>query len=561
MNKHIVLITALIAFSNCSLTGQSAYYQQGHDIYHSYDRFDILYTPTTTIQTSAKYYSRNAIIDFLKGNSQLKLGVKDKSARSYFLRDTLLSKPTENLSLLKHVYRNPSHLFEYNSKDFSFVINPILNFNIGQDFSNDEFIFQNTRGLELYGSLDQKIYFSSAFYENQSNFLSYIKPFVEQYKAIPGQGNYKDYQSGIVSSFKGYDYSNAIAYLGYQISKHSILELGHGKHFIGNGVRSLLLSDSGHNYLYLKFRVAVWKIYYQSIFAELTSGSGRFVPNNILLPKKYMASHYLGIKLNPKLEVGLFESVVFSRENQFELQYLNPVILYRTIEHQLDSPDNVLLGLNIKWNLFNRMSLYGQLLLDELKFDEIFAGTGWWGNKYGIQLGLKYLNLGNIDHLDIQIEYNLVRPYTYSHWNSTEEFPILSVGSYAHYNQALAHPLGANFSEILALIKYKFNPKLYLELGYLYTKVGKDSQNNYGSDILLNNNSRVSDFGISLHQGEKSNISQFSSRLSFEIMRQLNFDVNLIFRRDSNKKFGTLDTKYFSAGIRYNVGFARIDYK
>ena len=58
--------------------------------------------------------------------------------------------------------------------------------------------------------------------------------------------------------------------------------------------------------------------------------------------------------------------MVFARQNQFELQYLNPVIFYRMVEQILGSPDNAMIGLNVSYDIKNRIRVYGQLLLDEL---------------------------------------------------------------------------------------------------------------------------------------------------------------------------------------------------
>jgi hypothetical protein len=38
-----------------------------------------------------------------------------------------------------------------------------------------------------------------------------------------------------------------------------------------------------------------------------------------------------------------------------------------------------------------------------------------WKNKYGYQLGVKYYNAFKVDNLQLQLEYNHVRPYVYSH--------------------------------------------------------------------------------------------------------------------------------------------------
>jgi len=39
--------------------------------------------------------------------------------------------------------------------------------------------------------------------------------------------------------------------------------------------------------------------------------------------------------------------------------------------------------------------------------------------KVGAQAGLKYINAFGLDHLDLQAEYNSIRPYTYSFRDSS----------------------------------------------------------------------------------------------------------------------------------------------
>jgi len=122
-----------------------------------------------------------------------------------------------------------------------------------------------------------------------------------------------------------------------------------------------------------------------------------------------MATHYLSYKPTKKFEIGLFETVIFNRENQYELQYLNPVILYRVVEFGLGSPDNVLLGMNANYTFGGHFQAYGQMVLDEFNLTKLNEGNDWWGNKFGYQIGMKYYNAINIDHLDLQLEYNTVR--------------------------------------------------------------------------------------------------------------------------------------------------------
>ena len=69
--------------------------------------------------------------------------------------------------------------------------------------------------------------------------------------------------------------------------------------------------------------------------------------------KKYMSSHYLSINATKKLNISLFESVIWRMNHApgssgFDVNYLNPIVMLRPYEFSVNSPDNVLVGLNSK---------------------------------------------------------------------------------------------------------------------------------------------------------------------------------------------------------------------
>lgn len=547
----------------CSSHGQMQYLNNDDNALHFVDRFQHLYNADSIRHTSFRNIRRHDVKRILNQSHNDSISIKDDIVRShidntlYFSEDIFVK---EQKGLWNTFYKNKAHFFEVNTPDFKLTINPILNVQFGRDSKSGNSIFLNMRGFELWGDVDQKLYFYSSFFEHQSNFFNYIDPFIEKYKSIPGQGNYKPFTGSLFPSENSFDYANTQAYLGYKITKHSHLELGHGRFFIGNGMRSLLLSDFANNYFYLKFGFRIWKIQYQTIFAELNNGSSRSTVGDMLLPKKYKATHYLSFKPSPKFEIGIFETVVFAREDHFEFQYLNPVILYRTVEFSLDSPDNVLIGFNANWQALPKTSFYGQLILDEFRTSELFSGNGWWGNKIGYQVGVKHFDLFGIKTLDFQTEFNRVRPYTYSHNKTSEFFPDLSVSSYSHNNQALAHPLGANFSEVIVKLRYQPFQKFVLNARYIYSIVGRDNNSNTGGDILITNTSRESNFNNQLHQGAKSKISHIDLSLSYELYQNLYLDGFVKIRSDENITLEDINTSYFGTGIRYNISNRQIDY-
>ncbi|MFT5167200.1 MAG: hypothetical protein ACI8P3_002437 [Saprospiraceae bacterium] len=462
---------------------------------------------------------------------------------------------TRDKPILKHFYKTPANFFELDQDYFHLKLNPIINFKLARAKNDDELVFQNTRGVEIRGSIDDRIYFYSNILENQSRFADYVNDRIAKDGAIPGSNLFKNYKSQVFDITNGYDYLTAQGYIGFNLTRHVGMQFGHGRNFIGNGYRSLLLSDFGSNYFYLKFNTKVWRIHFQNIFAELAALPGSRIPGDNLIPKKYLAAHYIDFKLSKNLSIGLYEAIVFSRNNQFELQYLNPIILYRTVEHYIGSPDNALLGLNAKWNLFNRFQLYGQLMLDEFKFDELFIERrGWWANKYGIQLGLKYINTFGIDHLDTQVEYNAVRPYTYTHRDSS--------ASYSHYNQPLAHPLGANFKEYIFKIRYQPFSKFIIDSRLMFMNYGEDEANtNWGANLNISHNTREMDIGNEIGQGIGTNTVLLGIDLSYQLYHNMYIDLHYFYRKqgsDLDERDRT--TSYIGGGFRMNIADRKYEF-
>jgi hypothetical protein len=192
----------------------------------------------------------------------------------------------------------------------------------------------------------------------------------------------------------------------------------------------------------------------------------------------------------------LFESIIWqgtdpNRVRSFDVNYLNPVIFFRPTEYALGSSDNALVGgaFKIKVGAKQKQQFYGQLILDEFLLKEVLAifkklvkprdptiQYGWWANKQGVQLGFKSFDLFTLANLSIQTEINAVRPYTYTHGSVQQ--------NYAHFNQALAHPLGANFVESVTFMNYQFKKWLF-ETQFVYAIYGKDENGiNYFKDIF-----------------------------------------------------------------------------
>jgi hypothetical protein len=468
-------------------------------------------------------------------------------ASSQHARYVMSRKPIWNT-----FFRTPANLYETHSKGFYIKANALLRFTLSRDI-DDGYLFANQRGIRLRGGIDERIYFATEILETQARLPGYVQDYTDYHRALPGNGLYKTYTSTFIDVPNAYDYLNAQGYIGFRIIPHVHAQLGHGRHFIGNGYRSLLLSDFSNNYFYLKLQSQFGPFTYQNIFAELAAFSANGVSGDRLVPKKYLAAHYLSVRLLPNLRLGLFESVVYNRSQQMEWQYLNPVILYRSVEHLTGSPDNVLIGLNADWSFLRRFQLYGQVMMDEFKFKELFVeNRGWWANKYGYQIGLKAIDVAGVDHLDLQVEFNSVRPYTYQHFDS--------LSNYIHYNMPLAHPLGANFSEWVFKGRYQPSYRWVIDMRYIRAQSGRDvNGQNFGSDLLRTYNNRVSDYGNTIGQGLKTNISLLGLDVTYELFHQFYLQVNWFARLDDPLTVNG-KSNYIGTGIRWNLPEPRMDF-
>ena len=256
---------------------------------------------------------------------------------------------------LKYFYTNPANLFEVHVKDFDLVINPVIQFVLSKEKSSDEKLFLNTRGLVVRGRIANKIGFFAYATDNQERDPAYVREWVADRKAVPGEGLYKSFKGN------GFDYFDARGYFTFNVTKYIDVTFGYDKNFIGNGYRSMFLSDFSNSNLFLRLNTRIWKFNYQNLFMELQSSAP---PGNgdRLTPKKYAAIHHLDVAVTKGLNIGLFEAVIFGRKDHFDFSYLNPIIFYRSIEQQNGSFDNSLAGLDFKANLFHRVQLYGQFL-------------------------------------------------------------------------------------------------------------------------------------------------------------------------------------------------------
>jgi hypothetical protein len=374
-------------------------------------------------------------------------------------------------------------MLRVDSVKYQLYVDPVLNMEIGRDIKGKETLTVNSKGVTFRGSIGRTFSFVTSYWENQGTFMPYMNTWIDKNQVVPGEGRIKDFlfDNAMYRFFgmkvKGYDFGVASGHVSYSPVKAVNFQLGHEKLFVGEGYRSVLLSDAGFNYPMFKVSTRLWKIQYDFIFTQLQEPR---IPTLFEsgFKKKWATFHYMSVKIGKRLQVGLFEGIIFKSDSVgnggFNWNYFNPVMLSRSIQYAYDrSGNNALFGLNLKFVAFKKSAFYGQLAIDELDFTKL-SKAGNIDQRLAWQLGFKIYDAFGINKLYGRLEYNAARPYTYAHSSSLQ--------SYTHYNQPLAHPLGANFHEFVGELGYRWRD-LRFSYRISYAKVGRDSIGiNYGND-------------------------------------------------------------------------------
>jgi hypothetical protein len=194
------------------------------------------------------------------------------------------------------------------------------------------------------------------------------------------------------------------------------------------------------------------------------------------------------------------------------------------------------------------------LFLAEFVLNNVLEGNGWGGNKFAYQAGLKYVDVLGVSNLDLQVETNIVRPYTYAYSRQ--------YGSYSHYRQALAHPLGANFYEFIGIVRYQPLPKLNLIGKSFFIQTGRDdATTNWGSNILVLNAPRTNTFGNTIAQGVRNNINLIDFTASYHLKHNLFVEVRYINRNSkSDEPAFNNKTNISSLALRWNIAQRSYDF-
>jgi hypothetical protein len=345
-------------------------------------------------------------------------------------------------------------------ENFTLRIDPILNLESGRDFINhpDRRLYTNTRGFVGSGHVGPNFYFETLLSENQSVFPDYIADYSKTTQVVPGQARWK------VFGNNGFDYAFASGLISVQLNKNLNVQAGHGKHKLGYGYRSLLLSDNAFNYPFLRI-THQWfrgRVQYTNLYASLMNlrKASKVLTANTerLFQKKSAAFQYVSVNFHKSFSLSFFQGIIWQagddrNRQHLDLNFFNPLIFSQLRTFGLDHQNNVLIGSEMQFKISDKISMYAQGMVDHLGYSDKTSGLGY-------QAGVKIFDLFGIENFFLQTEFNTCGPTAYTGVDSAGQ------QSYIHYNQNLAFT-PAEGKELIVITGYRLK-RIFAQARYNY---------------------------------------------------------------------------------------------
>ena len=430
MFRSLVRSSSALAACLCALlaTAQQNDVPLNRDIYEDIDHNGV--APGSTMHTGLR-----PIIES-RADLQNVLGHRPDSTPQYYWITEKLFK---------------EHLVKITEGDLKLTVDAAFQFEMGKEFrertyfADANFMGHNGRGFRVTADLGPTVSFQSSFYENQASLTGYLYDYAQKHGVVPGQGRIKGFND------RGLDFAWATGNVSWSPKPWINAQLGQGRHFVGNGYRSVLLSDNAAPYPFIKLSALTnnKNLQYSVIFAKLQMvGEQNRLPTgeageSLFYWKRATFTH-ISINLGP-VQLGLFEgtqwkTVDTSGVRGFDALQLNPIIGLNTAINGFHGDNTVLPGMDVKVRLAGKGMVYGQLALSDPE-EQRFA----W------QLGAQWFDLF-FPGLHVLVEYDQASPFAYTR-------PDANMG-WTHFNQPLASPLGTGYSEALAIVDWPLRKNL-----------------------------------------------------------------------------------------------------
>ena len=345
---------------------------------------------------------------------------------------------------------------------------------VGYDYiSNEEFDYSFLHyGLDIKTNLNNKLFLTAQWWSGH----------------FDGEPEDIETDSNLLDSWiKNWNDTNVI-YLDNIRGKldwrgtYGSLAIGRDTYEIGSNISgSIILSNETNDYGYFSGILDLGNITLSIMHANLIPDSTNYAMGEPYdqtrkYEEKYLVIHKLDWYPTSTLHLFAGESLIYGSRAP-EASYLLPHFFQRITEHNLSDRDNVLIFCGSEIELSRHVTLYSNLMLDELKKSEIFGD--WWGNKYALQAGSS-VKTSFVLPTTTTFEFTAVRPWLYTHKTL--------VNKYSNEGRSLGYSEGSN------LINYTIESNIHLiDWIELNLQGSYQRQGSLGDSFLMDYDNRPKD--------------------------------------------------------------------
>ena len=423
-------------------------------------------------------------------------------------------------------YQDPKH-----QTNFYLEVDPIFNFQVGRDIYRDrpkETLYTNTRGIRVAASLNNKFGIVSEFYENQSRFPTYLSSFIDVYGVVPGQGRVKDFNEG------DEDYAFAIGQLFYRPTSWLSLYAGHGKNKIGEGYRSIFLSENSFVYPY--FRIDIEALDKRLTFTQLTTSFQELfrLPVSADTESPFLRRagnfHYVSYRINNRLRAAIVDGIVMQNVDRngsrgFYWDQISPIPILSYYVHQNSDDHYSFIGLELSYLLTNGLQTY---------FQAMRSNAGSYGGQFGIKWwkANKWMILAETNISD--------QPYRLGN----------NILAYGHYNQNLGLQRGYENWETAFISQFQFN-RVFTSLKFNMFKSIRESNDDVAiyNDYVFTNRFVDPQTGVAILD-QFSDLIFLEGSLGYFINRSNGMQLEASYRRRLFTEIGGQETQWISLSFR-----------
>lgn len=436
----------------------------------------------------------------------------------------------------------------FKGDDFWVSVDPIVDLELGTDFAQDSLtrLYWNTRGIRVQAKFFDKVAFTTSVYENQALVPQYQADYFEAHGEFrPTNQGYKQENAFVpmyarTKPFKvnGFDFAFAEGQLSIVPTNWLNFQFGNGNQFVGDGYRSLFLSDFSGNYPFLKSELLAFngRLQYDVTYALLTNlyRMTNFTTPEAIYERKIGVFHFLDFAVTKNFNLNFFNGSNWRRTDslgthQPDFLFLNPVIGVNSLVLGTENSGyNSILGVGGNYRLKN-FKFYTQFLLSH---------KAW-------QFGVKAYDLF-VDKLDVQMEYNSIDKNTYL----TDDVKY----NYTHNNLALGHPFGPGTQEIIGILNYQFDRFFVRNKTVFYAKSTNDSLN-IGANLLQ---PKVDLVGLESYH---SNVFNNHFEIGYRMNKNYNLQISLgyLYRNEIIKQ-ENFTTHYVFVGLKTKLRNKTLDW-